>query len=208
MNSKIRKLIFLVSFVFILTSCKSECKHDDNEKGISDSCYPNSKKPSQIITYEEMSDMMIAYDKGAKIELDKYLKKESGGKDSVSTEYNWYKLEDLKQYIAYIERISKEKNIPVTGFRIYPTQYPKNYSDKKLQNRNTLIFTPTTTIAGKEDAAFEPLYSEDGKPVGISEFLEKVRRKNVQKGSFLSFPKNINDLESSSANRLRPNPPY
>ena len=89
MNSKIRKLIFLVSFVFILTSCKSECKHDDNEKGISDSCYPNSKKPSQIITYEEMSDMMIAYDKGAKIELDKYLKKESGGKDSVSTEYNW-----------------------------------------------------------------------------------------------------------------------
>jgi hypothetical protein len=38
------------------------------------------------------------YDKGAK-ELNKYMQKESGGKDSVSTEYNWYKLEDLKNNI-------------------------------------------------------------------------------------------------------------
>ena len=60
MDSKITKLFFLFSFIFILTSCKSECKHDENEKSISESCYPNSKKPSQVITYEEMADMMTA----------------------------------------------------------------------------------------------------------------------------------------------------
>jgi|TARA_B110000238_G_scaffold70910_1_gene77797 hypothetical protein len=42
---------------------------------------------------------MDAYDKGAKKELDKYMKKISVGKDSTSRNYNWYKLDDLKQYI-------------------------------------------------------------------------------------------------------------
>lgn len=207
MNSKIRKLVFLCAIISILTSCKSECTHRENEKGISDSCYPNSKKPSQVITYEEMADMMTAYDQGAKKELNNYMKKESGGKDSVSTEYNWYKIEDLKQYIAYIERISKEKEIPVTGFRIYPSTYPKNYEDKKLRNRQTLIFTPTTTIGGKDDVAFEPLYSEKGQPVGIIRFLEKVRAKQVNEASTLNLSLQ-SGLESSSANRMQPTPPY
>jgi hypothetical protein len=154
-----------------------------------------------------MADMMTAYDKGAKKELNKYMQKESGGKDSVSTEYNWYKLEDLKQYIAYIERISKEKNIPVTGFRIYPTQYPNNYSDKKLQNRNTIIFTPTTTIAGKDDAAFEPLYSKKGEPLQIQQFLDDVRAKKVNKAGMPNLSLQ-GGLESSSANRFPPTPPY
>lgn len=205
MKHQLTKLSLVICLSIFITSCKTDCNHSES---VNESCYPNSKKPSQVITYEEMADMMDAYDKGAKKELDKYLKKESGGKDSVSTKYNWYKLEDLKQYIAYIERISKEKNIPVTGFRIYPTQYPKNYSDKKLQNRNTIIFTPTTTIGNRDDVAFEPLYSENGKPVEISEFLEREREQNVQKGSFLPINTNLQDLESSSANRIRTTPPF
>ena len=139
--------------------------------------------------------------------VNKYIKRESGGKDSISTEYNWYNIDDLKQYIAYIEKISKEKDIAVTGFRIYPTQYPKNYKIEKYQNRNTLIFTPTTKINGKIDVAFEPLYSEKGKPVEISQFLEQVRTKNVQKSGLLSFSRTVQDLESSSANRIQIVPP-
>lgn len=118
--------------------------------------------------------------------------------------YNWYKIEDLKQYIAYVERISKEKKIPVTGFRIYPTSYPINYYDEKLMGRQTLIFTPTTTINGKNDVAFEPLYSEIGKPVIVSEFLEKVKKKK----SNLAKSINTTSIQSSSANRLEPSPPF
>ena len=99
------------------------------------------------------------------------------------------------------------KNIPVTGFRIYPTQYPKNYKIEKYQNRSTLIFTPTTKINGKIDVAFEPLYSEKGKPVEISNFLKQLRAKNVQKSGLLSFSTTIQDLESSSANRIQIVPP-
>jgi len=199
------KLIFLSALLLLTYSCKTECSHTEN---VDESCYPNSKKPAQVITYNEMADMMDAYDLGAKKVLNEYIKKNLDDKDTVSTDYNWYKLDDLKQYIAYIERISKEKDIPVTGFRIYPTQYPENYSDKDLRFRNTLIFTPTTTIKGKHDVAFEPLYSEKGKPVEISKFLEQVRAKNVQKSGLLSFSTTIQDLESSSANRMQTVPPF
>ena len=194
-------LIFsIVAFSCIKESTNKETLNEDL------SCYPNSNRPSQVITYEEMADMMQTFDKGPKKELNKYLKKVTAGKDSVSTVYNWYKLEDLKQYIAYIERISKEKDIPVTGFRIYPSTYPENYSNKKLRNLQTLIFTPTTKLGDKDDVAFEPLYSEKGKPAEINQFLDQVRNKKLNKGSELKA-NSQDSLMSSSANRMRPTPP-
>lgn len=206
MKPKFTKVLMLLIFSIIAFSCITEStKKETLNEDLS--CYPNSNRPSQAITYEEMNKMMSAFDKGPKKELNKYLKKVSKGKDSVSTNYNWYKLDDLKQYIAYIERISKEKDIPVTGFRIYPSTYPKNYKEKDLRNRQTLIFTPTTTIGGKDDVAFEPLYSEKGRPIEILEFLKKVRAKQVNKASLPNLSMQ-DGLESSSANRLPPTPPY
>lgn len=201
------KIIYLMMFtvLFAVISCKQTEKNPEiiREKS---NCYPNDSKPSQVITYEEMADMMEAFENGPKKELNKYLKKVTNGKDSVSTVYNWYKLEDLKQYIAYIERISKEKNIPVTGFRIYPSTYPKDYKEKELRNLQTLFFTPTTTIDGNDDVAFEPLYSKNGEPAEITQFLEKVKAKRLNKASMISV--NLQEgLESSSANRIKPTPP-
>ena len=196
------RFLTILSITLFIFSCTTPEKSVDK-----DNCYPNNNRPKQAITYEEMADMMESYDKGAKKVLDKYTKKESGGKDTVSTVYNWYNIEDLKQYIAYVEKISKEKNIELTGFRIYPTSYPKNYKDKDLRGRQTIIFTPTALIDGKKDEAFEPLYSDNGKPAKISQFLEQVRAKQVQTGSVL--PLKLQDgTPSSSANRLKPSPPY
>ena len=205
MKLKFTKLLMLLIFSIVAFSC---IKESTNKETLNEdlSCYPNSNRPSQVITYEEMADMMQTFDKGPKKELNKYLKKVTAGKDSVSTVYNWYKLEDLKQYIAYIERISKEKDIPVTGFRIYPSTYPENYSNKKLRNLQTLIFTPTTKLGDKDDVAFEPLYSEKGKPAEINQFLDQVRNKKLNKGSELKA-NSQDSLMSSSANRMRPTPP-
>ena len=190
----------IIAFSCITESTKKESVNEDL------SYYANSKRPSQAITYEEMADMMYTFNNGPKKELNKYLKKVSKGKDSVSTVYNWYKLEDLKQYIAYIERISKEKDIPVTGFRIYPSTYPENYGNKKLRNLQTLIFTPTTKLGDKDDVAFEPLYSKKGKPAEINQFLDQVRNNKLNKDRALKA-NSQNGLKSSSANRIRPTPP-
>ncbi|PQJ75769.1 hypothetical protein [Polaribacter gangjinensis] len=187
-------------FLFLLVSCNEKPQN-------SSTCYLNDSRPSQAISYEEMAAMIDAFDSGSKKELDKYLKKVSNGKDSISTIYSWYKLEDLKQYIAYIEKISKEKGIPVTGLRIYPSEYPENFVNQKLKGRQTLIFTPTTTIDGKDDVAFEPLYSETGKPALISEFLEKARMKMSKNSSYLKST-DTTTIQSSSANRIITSPPY
>jgi len=198
---KIKNLILLVCVLF-LSSCKKEVENL--------SCYPNSKRPNIAITYEEMAEMFDEYDDGAKKVLDKYMKKESKGKDSVSTISNWYRLEDLKQYIAYLEKISAEKGIKLTGIKIYPATYPKDYGIKKYRERQTLIFTPTTIIEGKEDVAFEPLYSKKGNPISITKFLEQVRNKKVNEASILPNPfyKTFEGLESSSANRASIQPPF
>lgn len=192
-------------FLFLLVSCNQTPKNQQN-KSSSNNCYPIDSRPSQAITYKEMAAMMESFDKGAKIVLDNYMKEISDGKDSISTVYNWYKIEVLKQYIAYIERISKEKNIPLTGFRIYPSSYPLNYSDEKLRGRQTLIFTPTTSINGKNDVAFEPLYSEIGKPILVSKFLELEKKKKITNGSFLKST-DTTTIQSSSSNRLPTSPP-
>lgn len=199
------RYIFLstIIFLFHFVSCDQPSKIQQKDN-FSNNSYPDNSRPKQAITYEELSEMMDSYNTGAKSELDNYMKKISNGKDSISTVYNWYKIEDLKQYIAYVKRITKEKKIPVTGFRIYPTSYPINYYDEKLMGRQTLIFTPTTTINGKNDVAFEPLYSEIGKPVIVSEFLEKVKKKK----SNLAKSINTTSIQSSSANRLEPSPPF
>ena len=199
------KIRFFSVFFFLLVFIS--CKETNSNSNHSSTCYPNDSRPLQAISYEEMAEMMDAFDTGSKKELDKYMKKISNGKDTISTIYNWYKLEDLKQYIAYIEKISKEKGIPVTGFRIYPSEYPLNFSNQKLKGRNTLIFTPTTTVDGKDDVAFEPLYSETGKPALVSEFLEKARIKKSINGSLLKSA-DTTTIQSSSANRIISKPPY
>ena len=107
MKLRLTKLFSLSIILLFAYSCKTECNHTDDGN---ESCYPNNEKPSQVITYNDMADMMDAYDNGAKKELNKYINQKSKGKDSISTEYNWYNIDDLKQYIAYIEKISKEKN--------------------------------------------------------------------------------------------------
>lgn len=112
-------ILTILTLTIVLSSCIGLTKalHLD--------CYPNTNRPAQAITYQEMDEMIDAYDQGVKKELDKYMKKISRGKDAIFTNYNWYKLDVLKQYIAYTERIFKEKDIEVTRFRIYPTSYFK-----------------------------------------------------------------------------------
>lgn len=88
------QIFTVIFFLFMIISCKETTK---NNVQTSSSCYPNHSRPSQAISYEEMAAMMDAFDNGSKKELDKYMKRISKGEDSISTIYNWYKLEDLKQ---------------------------------------------------------------------------------------------------------------
>lgn len=199
-NSKLLSLLLL--FLIILTSCNTECSHD--LKNVDDS------RPSNAITYKEMANMFHAYDVGQKTVLDAYRKELTRGKDPIESISHFYDLKDLKQYIAYLEKLSKDKNIELTGIRIFSAAYPKDYSQINLRGRHTLIFMPTANIDNEKAVAFEPLYSNKGEPIRFTKFLNQFsskESKQVVRASFLPNFNIVEDVPSSGANRLNPSPP-
>lgn len=63
-----------------------------------------------------------------------------GKKDAISS---WFSLEDLKEYIAYVESDGKAKGITVDGLRIYFGAYAKNDNNPNKSNLSTVFFVPT-----------------------------------------------------------------
>lgn len=198
------KSIILLFFTLLITSCTPKCEHKEDKI--------NNSRPENAITYQEMADMFHQYDIGQKKVLDKYrVEFTNNENDNIESISHFYELDQLKQYIAYLEKLSKEKEIELTGIRIFSAAYPKKYSDKKLSGRQTLIFMPTAKIGDRNGVAFEPLYSEKGKPIKFTKFLNKFsskESKQVMRASFLPLLNPaIQDLESSGANRMKPFPP-
>ncbi len=208
MKSKLTKLFFLFLFSILITSCKKEIiKESDNEDR---SCYPNSERPIQAISYQEMAAMFKEYDNGPRNVLNDYRTKITKGKDSVATISMFFKLSELKQYIAYIERLSEEKEIDLTGVRIFTSAYPSDYEKKELQSRITYMLAPTTNIGDAKNIAYEPLKSGVKNPVSMKSILDKYAdetTKNVNRASFLPFNMRQSD-RSSALNRGNNHPPY
>ena len=63
-----------------------------------------------------------------------------GKKDAISS---WFSLDDLKEYIAYVESDGKAKGITVNGLRIYFGAYAKNDINPNKSNLSTVFFVPT-----------------------------------------------------------------
>ncbi|KGL58978.1 hypothetical protein [Polaribacter sp. Hel1_85] len=192
-------ILFLSLFIL---SCETKCDHRDHEI--------NDSRPSNAITYQEMADMFHQYDVGQKKVLDKYradLTKNPN--DAIETISHFYELDDLKQYIAYLEKLSKEKEIKLTGIRIFSAAYPKEHSDKSLRGRQTLVFMPTAKIGDSNGVAFEPLYSKKGNPIPFTKFLHQFSSKETRQVVRASFLPSLSppDFNSSGANKLDPTPP-
>lgn len=195
--------IGLIAFLFFFASCNNESK---NHEGF---IKQNSERPSQAITYLEMASMFKTYDNGQRVALNNYITKKTKGKDSVATISQFFSLSELKQYIAYVEKLSEEKEIDLTGITIFTSAYPEDYKIKEYQNRMTFILAPTTLIDGK-NVAYEPLKSGVKKPVSMKSVLDKYAdetTKTVNRASIFSFDMYQNDL-SSALNRGELVPPF
>lgn len=196
---KFYQIFFLALFII---SCKSET--------ISQVTEVDSSRPSNTITYKEMASMFHQYDVGQKPVLDKYRKELTGDANEIESISHFYDINQLKQYIAYVERLSKEKDIELTGVRIFTAAYPEDYPEEILRGRQTLIFMPTADTKEKKNVAYEPLYSNKGEAIPFTKFLDQFsskETKQVVRASFLPFIGAQEDLKSSGANRLKPTPP-
>jgi hypothetical protein len=157
-----------------------------------------------------MASMFKEYDNGQRVVLNNYITKKTKGRDSIATISQFFSLSQLKQYIAYIERLSKEKEIELTGVRIFTAAYPSDYEKKEYRNRVSFILTPTTDIGDKKNVAYEPLRSEMKKPVPmhnvLHEYADKTTR-TVNRASVFSLNLLPPDIDSSALNRGSLTPP-
>ena len=104
--------------------------------------------PKGLITPSEAKELNQQFIKTRSKELDKIIEKldnKPNKKDSLST---WFSLEELKEYIAYVESEGKAKGITVNGLRIYFGAYSKNDKNPKKNNLSTVFFTPTQAKKG------------------------------------------------------------
>jgi hypothetical protein len=80
--------------------------------------------------------------------LDKIVEKDEkhpNEKDAISS---WFSLDELKEYINYVEEKGKEKDITVNGLRIYFGSYSNNEKNKDKKGLSTVFLVPTQPKVG------------------------------------------------------------
>jgi len=75
----------------------------------------------------------------------KAIKKAIGKSDALSS---WFSIDELKQFIADVEKEGKDKGITVNGIRVYFGAYPKDDKEKKKDNMSTVFLAPTKPYVG------------------------------------------------------------
>lgn len=139
------------------------CTQDKTEEVLIEKTVKTAK-PKNLLMYKEMVAMLEHYDKTRKPVLEKALGRED-------TRINFYTIETLETYLAYVKRVSQEKGIKLTGINIVSASYPET-SSHGVPNYQTVMFMPTAEINGK-NIAFAPEASKNGEIVTMKEVLGK-----------------------------------
>lgn len=106
--------------------------------------------PTNLISISEFKDMRASYDSSVRV-----------GDQTTSV---WFSLDNLKEYLAFVESEAKAKNIPVSGIRFH--FIAKTDADKKMN----LALAPTYSKGGKE-ISFDPMYSSDNAPKSLKTLI-------------------------------------
>ena len=155
--------LFTLLTAMLFLACGTQ---NNDTKAKDTSVYKFTGRPAQALTYNEVVPMLKYYDDMKRDTLRKTTL--NGGND---TRVNFYRLEDLKAYIAYVEKLAMDKKIKLTGINIISAAYPEDKKYGLKQGYQTLIFMPATTGKENENVSFDPLYSEMGKPKLFAEIL-------------------------------------
>ncbi len=108
--------LFITAYTLIFIACmlscerhECKCEHDGVEIPEGTFCYTNKGRPSNMVKYNEIVNMLQAYDSTRKFVLEKSL----GFED---TRVNTYPIEELKNYLGYIENLCAQKKYTLNWY--------------------------------------------------------------------------------------------
>lgn len=123
--------------------------------------------PKNLISLTEFLDMKKSFDSSIKTKL--------GTQETKSV---WFDFENLKDYLAYVEKEATANNIKVSGIRFHMVAQTQ---DKK---QLTLALTPTHENNAKH-IDFDPVHSSKEKPATLKS-LKKDMQKADELGGILN----------------------
>ena len=102
----------------------------------------NASKPKNAISYKEAKGLQQEFLTTRANTLNKALnfKQKIKGQDVRDVTFD---LQEMKQYIAYVEAEAKKKGLNGLGLRVYFGAYPKNDTKTKSPGYSTVFFMPT-----------------------------------------------------------------
>ncbi len=144
-------------------------------------------------------------------EQDDKAEKQDAQNGFVPVQYTYYKYDDFKKYLKFIEQETKKAGADISTIRIYFANYPENERDEDKQKRNTVMFVPTIEIDGKESAYYISDEGVAGKsiPFLLTDSLKRTG-KAAPIGS-LDVPKKSNEanlLPNFPSLTTNPPPPF
>ncbi len=108
-------------------------------------------QPKNLLTFKEV-----------KTGIDSYYKSIPKSRKTTQTLSVWFEINEIKNYISYLEKKSKDKGIDISGIRVHLIS--ENDTSKKIN----LAFCPTVELNNKKGKkihpSFDPNYSEKGSP--------------------------------------------
>lgn len=200
----VRKKTFLrtlfIAFIFVgligCEGCQDQPKQEDDQPDV------EVKEPAQIISvakakmlYDNYTvhrkDIIRAYEEsGARLKKDQanpaqerqqqmQRAAQEQEKDSFDVaRYGYYKYEDLKNYLAYIEQEAARAGEKVSTVRVYFSNYPDE-SKYVHPKQNSFIFVPTVNKGGQE-YAFSIILNEGEEKWRPSLFNDELERLDGQ----------------------------
>lgn len=174
-------------------------------------------RPKNIIPFGQAKKLFRNYDGIADL-ISENVGTDQNGEPFMTTRSLFYDINDLKEYLSYIEELSKEAGVTTSGIRFYFGRYTEDHVSSTGSNRNAkrqTFFIAPTTEEKIDDKLVHIGYTI--KKNGKVQFLDKVngfphrrnQRSKAYQDSGFDFAKSGNEDDPFSliANELGATPP-
>ncbi|MDY8136773.1 hypothetical protein [Aquimarina sp. 2201CG5-10] len=225
LNNLIRSIMVMGITMILVTSCtpggqdnaeieryKKQIKELKQQVAELQEQIGSTDRPKRIISSAEAQIIFQEYNKRSDM-IKEYIQTDAVGNRFDPTRSLYYPIDELRNYMAYIHKISKEADVKPTGYRFYFAAYPEEYERELYAKRQTMFIAPTIE---KKDASGKTkqvayLFDKNKKVLYLDDIIQEPlegKKPNVQKGSLFSFLSNLQEGEISTvANELAGSPP-
>ena len=201
-KNQLSKTSIIFSIFFVVTISLSSCIKEGRTEGNRSDERNRTEMLKHIIPVSDAVEMYGLYKK-ERLDITKNYLQQQYGQDFKDTKTVWLDINNLKEYIRYVEEKSREVGVKPTGLQFYFSVYPSRIEDNK-RNHQTFFIAPTKRN-GKIQSGYT-LENVGGKETAVY-FNELIKKgtSSVERASFFATAMQGNN--SLFYNRNVPNPP-